>query len=63
MSVLSILTEYEMTPHGHPQLGQGIDLGFLGPTAMHNYRMDRIPMVTWSCNPFVETPQQHLTGL
>jgi hypothetical protein len=59
VSVLSILTEYEMTPHGHRRLGQGIDLGFLGPTAMHNYRMDRTPIAT----PFVDTPQQHSTGL
>jgi hypothetical protein len=42
VSAFSILAQYEMTRHGHrrvARLGQGVDVGFIGYTVMHNYRM------------------------
>jgi hypothetical protein len=42
VSALSILAQYEMTRHGHrrlARLGQGIDVGSIGYTVVHNYRM------------------------
>jgi hypothetical protein len=42
LSAFSILAQYEMTRHGHrrlARLGQGIDVGLIGYTVMHNYRM------------------------
>ena len=42
VSALSILAQYEMTRHGHRKLawlGQAIDVGFIGYTVVHNFRM------------------------
>jgi hypothetical protein len=46
VSGLSILAQYEMTRRGHrrwARLGQSIDVGSIGYTVMHNYRIDLVP--------------------